>query len=685
MFENTRTRIFRINSKQSRLVPVAGLLLASVLMLSIVVTPNLALGLGLSASPGPDDDKKKFHLEEATIADIQKAIKTGQITAVELVHLYLDRIKAYNGVCVNQPDGLLGLVSTIPHAGQLNALMTLNLRPDTRVALGFDDHHARSVTDLVDNNPAMPDALEVAAKLDSQFAKTHKLVGPLHGVVFAIKDAYDTFDMRTTSGADAFYTNDRPPDDATFVKRLRDAGAIILAKANMGEYQAGDRSSFGGVMCNPYDTERSPGGSSGGSGTAVSANLVTCAMGEESGPSIRWPAKNNNLVGIAPTRELVSADGMIQQGIVTRVGPMCRTVDDVARVLDVYAGYDPKDELTAFSVGRMPSQPYQSFVLSDNDLKKSKPLGGVRIGVIREYMDKNLFTQADFETIDIIDRAINDLSNLGAIIIDPGTHGALFQDCIDKIVPTWRNQLFIGQFPALFPVGPDHIPLLVDMKVDPSLVPHTATGQPSIRNLGPAPSSGDAKYNFNWYLKERGDSNIKSVTDLINKANFFNPNAPTGSRLNTDKKASLINTDSAKTLASQNTLQDRFTEQAVVLQCMAELNLDAVTYPTGNIPPVILTSPQEPTVNDRGSGLWTVINSKGFPAITVPAGFTTQVFDRDAGGNLVGPIPAKLPVGVDFVGRPFDEPMLFRIASAYEAATRHRTPPRDFGPLTGEP
>ena len=97
----------------------------------------------------------------------------------------------------------------------------------------------------------MPDALEVAAQLDAQFARTGKLVGPLHGVVMAIKDQYDTFDMRTTSGADAFWANDRPPDDATFVKRLRDAGAIILAKANMGEYAAGGvtgtRSSFGGT------------------------------------------------------------------------------------------------------------------------------------------------------------------------------------------------------------------------------------------------------------------------------------------------------------------------------------------------------------------------------------------------------------------------------------------------------
>ena len=123
------------------------------------------------------------------------------------------------------------------------------------------------MTDAADTDPAMPDALEIAAELDRKFAATGKLVGPLHGVVIAIKDQYDTFDMRTTSGADAFYANDRPPDDATFVQRLRDAGAIIIAKANLGEYASGiPRSSFGGTFCNPYDTERSPSGSSSGSG-----------------------------------------------------------------------------------------------------------------------------------------------------------------------------------------------------------------------------------------------------------------------------------------------------------------------------------------------------------------------------------------------------------------------------------
>src|SRR4051812_19958186 len=164
--------------------------------------------------------KKAFHLEEATITDIQSAILSKKLTTTELVELYLKRIKAYNGTCVSEPQGILGPITTIPNAGQINALATLNLRPAARKSWGFDDRKARSLTDTVDADPAMPDALEIAAKLDKEFARTGKLVGPLHGVVMAIKDQYDTFDMRTTSGADAFYANDRPPTDSTFVERL---------------------------------------------------------------------------------------------------------------------------------------------------------------------------------------------------------------------------------------------------------------------------------------------------------------------------------------------------------------------------------------------------------------------------------------------------------------------------------
>ena len=611
-----------------------------------------------------------FQVVEATIDDIQQAILAHQLTAVQLVQLYLARAKAYNGRCVNEPQGILGPITTIAHAGQINALMTFNLRPASRVVWGFDAHHARSQTDLVDNDPTMPDALEVAAKLDKFVALTGHLIGPLHGVVMAIKDQYDTFDMRTTSGATAFYANDRPPTDATVVARLRAAGAIILAKANMGEYASGGRSGWGGTNCNVYDTQRASGGSSAGSGTSVSANLVTCAIGEETGGSILSPSRNNGIVGIPPTRELMSASGMIQQGVNTRVGPMCRTVADTARVLDVIAGYDPNDELTAYGIGRIPAKPsYSRFAVPGR-------LDGMRIGVVREFMDKSLMSSvAHYEAIDLIEKAIADIRALGATIVDPGPGGALFQSCIDKDVPVWRNRLFASQFPTVFLTGVDQIPTLVDMYLNPSHVPHTSTGSPSLRNIGPTNGdAGGAKFNFDWYLQRRGDAQMQTLADLINKAVFYSdPNF-------SDRKASLVSNNADTTLATDAALQNRFAVQTFMHECFSEQNLDAVLYPSNTLPPKIMTNGNEPTVNDWG-GSSTFPSNQGFPAITVPAGFTTQVYDRDPSGNLLPPVAAVLPIGIEFLALPFDEPTLFRLAAAYEAATRHRVPPPDFGPL----
>jgi len=615
--------------------------------------------MAVSATVGAQQQSPaKFHLQEASIADIQRAIVTKKITSVGLVELYLKRIKAYNGACVSEPMGILGPITTIPHARQVNALSTLNLRPPERKAWGFDERKARSMTDMDDQNPNMPDALEAAAAQDRQFKQTGKLVGPLHGVVMAIKDQYDTFDMRTTSGADVQYANDRPPEDATFVKRLRSAGAIILAKANLAEYATdGARSSFGGTFCNPYDTEREPGMSSAGSATSVAANLVTCAIGEETVVSIRWPASVNSLVGLAPTEELVSRKGMMGAGLSMRTGPICRHVQDAARILDVIAGYDPKDELTAFSIGRKPASYLRSAA--------AQRLDGVRIGVIREYMSKKLFSKADEESIDIVEHAIDDLRKLGATIVDPGPEGELFQGCIARYTPVLLNST---RYSDLIPVGAGgdlYVAVL------------------SLRNLNTPAVPGEGRYMMNRYLQERGDANIKTSADLISKARFYDdPNFP-------DRKQARQAAERATVLDTSARLQTRFALQNLLLQCMAEQRLDALVSPMSTVPPRKLTAPREPNTNGRSPIGWSLIGQQGFPAITVPAGFTTEIWDRVRDGNggtsLVGPVKANLPVGVDFIARPFDEAMLIRIASAFEAATRHRKPPPDFGPVPGEP
>jgi amidase len=614
-----------------------------------------------------------FDVHEATVADIQRALQSKRITTVGVVEQYLRRIKAYNGACVSEPKGILGPVTTIPRAGQINALSTLNLRPAARERWGFDARKARSLTDRVDSAADMPDALETAAAQDRAFARTGRLSGPLHGVVIAIKDQYDTKDMRTTS--DAQYANDRPPDDATFVSKLRTAGAIILAKANLAEYAVdGARSSFGGTFCNPYDTEREPGMSSAGSGTAVAANLVTCAIGEETVVSVRWPAAVNSIVGLAPTKELVSTDGMIGAGLNMRVGPMCRTVADTARILDAIAGYDPKDEYTALSVGRTPKTPYL-------EATNARSLAGLRIGVVREYLNRTLLAQADAESVGLIERAVDVLKKLGATVVDPGPEGALFQQCISRAAPELLSSAFARQYRPLFPVDAagqpqgDQIATLVEMRANPARVPEALT----LRALGGGiGGQGEDKYMMNRYLRERGDANIKTNADLITKATFYDdPNFP-------NRRAAREQAERATALDTSARMHTRFALQTLLVNCMEEQKLDALVAPMSTVPPRKLLSPREPASNGRTPIGWSMFGQQGFPVIDVPAGFTTAVWDRERAGNetrLVGPVAARLPVGVDFIARPFGEPMLFRIAAAYEAATKHRRPPEGFGPM----
>src|SRR5439155_9831457 len=254
---------------------------------------------------------------------------------------------------------------------------------------------------------------------------------------------------------------------------------------------------------------------------------------------------------------------------------------------------------------------------------------------------------------------------LGATIVDPGPGGALFQSCINRYAPIYRNRMFIEQFPNLFPVdssgkpASDHISLLVDMFFDPSLVP---VG-PTIRSMGPASNSGQSKYMLSRYLKERGDANIKTIGDSINKSSFYRDVRPDAGFA--DRKAALEDINRSATLDMANIFQDRFAYQQVVLQCMAEQSLDALVSTTGNIPAYILGAPIEPPLAGRTNSVWGLLGQHGFPTLSVPAGFTNHVFDRvrDAtargGTRLAGPIPATLPLGIMFFGRPFSEPTLF--------------------------
>jgi Asp-tRNA(Asn)/Glu-tRNA(Gln) amidotransferase A subunit family amidase len=326
----------------------------------------------------------------------------------------------------------------------------------------------------------------------------------------------------------------------------------------------------------------------------------------------------------------------------------------------------------------VPKEGYASFS-RQGDLK------GIRIGVLREYMDKRQFTPADHETIDIVNRAIENLRKLGATIVDPGPEGALFQSCIDQYLPRNLNAAFIRHVSELFPPDADRVAIFTELFADVARVGSKFT----IRDIGKISETlgeGEARYHFDLYLRKRGDANIKNLTDLIDKSRFYKDTFGRDTRFR-DVKSVLEKANKATTFDLRERDFARIAVQQTIMQGMALLNLDAVTYPTGNIPPAIIKAPVEPDVNGRSHQAWTDLGRIGFPALTVPAGFTTEVYDRvrdpeaPGGTRLVGPTPARLPVGIDFAAMPFGEGVLFRIASAYETATRHRIPPPEFGPL----
>jgi len=309
-----------------------------------------------------------FNVLETTIADVHAAYRSGQLTARQLVEIYLDRIQKYDK---NGP--------------KINAIITLNA-----------------------------DALADADRLDAAF-KSSGLVGPLHGIPVIVKDQADTKGMPTTLGSLLF--KDYYPDrDAFVVEKLKKAGAIILAKATLGELGGGDtHGSLFGSTRNPYDLERTPGGSSGGSGASVSANFCTVAVGQEGFASIRRPSTWNSVIGMRPTAGLVSRGGVYAgwPSLAGSLGPMARTVTDLAKLLDVMVGYDPEDPITARGVGHAPES-FTKFLEKDG-------LRGARIGILRESMGFDAEPDSeDFRKItEVFDRAIGELKAAGAEIVDP--------------------------------------------------------------------------------------------------------------------------------------------------------------------------------------------------------------------------------------------------------------------------
>lgn len=338
----------------------AAILLFGIGSILILGFPGFGPAAGQTTS-GP----AAFPVVEATTSGIHGAMRDGRLTARVLVEAYLRRIEAYD-----QTSGL-------------NAIVVVNSA-----------------------------ALAAADALDAEFRKTGKL-RPLHGIPVIVKDNYDTADLPTTGGSLAL-EGSVPPDDAFQVRRLREAGAIVLAKSNMAEWAFSPyltESSISGVTRNPYDLERVPAGSSGGTAAAVAASLGAVGLGTDTGNSIRGPSSHCALVGIRPTMGLASRDGIIPLYLRNDVGgPMARTVEDAARILDAIAGPDPADPVTEHGRGKVPKS-YTAF-LDPNGLK------GARIGVFRTYVDA---PRGDPRIKALVEKAVEDMKTAGAVIVDPFT------------------------------------------------------------------------------------------------------------------------------------------------------------------------------------------------------------------------------------------------------------------------
>jgi Asp-tRNA(Asn)/Glu-tRNA(Gln) amidotransferase A subunit family amidase len=300
---------------------------------------------------------------------VHAAYKSGALTAHGLVQAYLDRIDAYD-----------------KKGPTINCIITIN-----------------------------PRALAEADALDAAFKRSGTFVGSLHGIPVLVKDEIDTAGMPTTQGTLVF-KNYRPVKDAFVVERLRKAGAIILGKTTLSEFAAGDTfGSMFGVTRNPYDLRRTVGGSSGGSGAALAANFSTLALGEETVASIRRPGAWNAVVSLRPTPGLVSRSGMWDgyPSPTAQMGPMARSVRDLAQLLDVMVGYDPEDPVTALGIGRAPDSYTSSLI--PNGLK------GARIGILRESIGgQSEPGSQDFRKVDAaFQKHVAELGAAGAIIVDP--------------------------------------------------------------------------------------------------------------------------------------------------------------------------------------------------------------------------------------------------------------------------
>ena len=496
-----------------------------------------ACGAAGCGGPGPEAEAG-LDVVELDIAGIHRGLQAGEFTCAELVAAYLARIEAYDR-----------------QGPALHAIVTVN-----------------------------PQAMERAAEADGRLAGSGLDPDrPLECVPMIVKDNYDTADLPTSAGS-ASLEDSIPPDDAFQVQRIREAGAIVLAKSHMAEFAFSAYQSLGSVIPghvrNPYDPYRVPAGSSGGTGAAVAASFGAAGLGTDTGNSIRGPSSHNALFGIRSTMGLTSRDGIVPLNLFRDIGgPMARTVEDGVRVFDVLAGPDPADEAT------------EGFEREDDYLRylDAGPLTDFRIGVVRQLSDTET---ADADIGALFEAALADLEALGVTVVDP-----VRIEGLEAEGSLWCN-------------------------------PFRAQLEAYLASLGP-------------------NAPVTTLEELVEGGDFHPSIRP---RLET---ALEVEGEPDDVCAEANRRAGELRAEVGALFDAEEL--DALAFPTWSNPPRLLGDLTTPDGNNSPQ----LSPPTGFPAVTVPMGFT----------------PSGLPGGLQLLGNALGEGALFRIAYAYEQATGHRKPP----------
>ncbi len=533
---------------------------------------RFALSLALVA---PALRAAEFDVTTATITELQAAMKSGDLTAEKLTQTYLARIAAYD-----------------QQGPVINSVILLN-----------------------------PQALATAKALDAE-RKAGKTRGPLHGIPIVLKDNIDTFDLPTTAGSQLL-AGSVPPDDAFVAKKLRAAGAIIVAKVNLSEFAGGGGSvsgatdpavlkagnvpngfsSMGGQTRNPHDLTRGPSGSSGGTGAAIAAAFAQFGLGTDTAASVRGPAAACGVVGLKTTHGLVSRDGVVPLALTfDTVGPLARNVTDAAVALGAMTGVDSADAATKASAGKFETD-YTKF------LKKGS-LKGARIGVARDFMGKNKGVDA------VVESAIAALRAQGAVIVDP-------------------------------------------IAIPPAVLQARAGLYNTVR-------TAEFKAQIADYLKTVGPAYPKTIDDLAARANdpksdYRSPEKAYA--LAYSAKHALALTDPVYVAAATHGIAY---VRAAMEGVFENHKLDAILYPTSPEPVSLIKPPAPAPAGGGQTSPLNIANLTGFPDLVLPAG-----------------VAEGLPVAISLLGRAFTEGKLLGYGYDFEQATKARVLPKHTPVLTG--